>query len=214
MIRQLHQITIITNGNQLLIQKSTISSIPPPKKSKLIKLINKENNFQPILSSNFLNENTVRLFCNKKIEPKNRYVELSIEDQLKLFNNALFLCDKKKIEDIYTIGYKKFIQTPQGKSIFNYYNHSIVKMCYSIFPNYNWRPWLFIRNLDYSRKRKEKDYDYKDEIIWFAQKENLRNWDCWDYDNFLKFRKDCKIPKDVDFYEIVNHIKRVYSYQT
>ncbi|KAN0023413.1 hypothetical protein ACTFIU_011583 [Dictyostelium citrinum] len=178
MIRHLYQIPIITNSNQLLIQKSTISSILPPKKSKLIKYIDKENNFEPIiLSSNILNENPVRLFY------------------------------------IYTIGYKQFIQTPQGKSIFNCYNHSIVKMCYSIFPNYNWIPWLFIRNRDYSRKRKEKDYDYKDEIIWFAQKENLRNWDCWDDDYYIAFRKDCKIPKDVNFYDMVNHIRRVSSNQ-
>ncbi|KAM9945312.1 hypothetical protein ACTFIT_003568 [Dictyostelium discoideum] len=63
--------------------------------------------------------------------------------------------------------------TPHGRSV--------IKICYSLFPNHNWVPWLFKQNIDLSNKRKQADYDYHDEINWCAPIENITdsNLDQW-----------------------------------
>ncbi|KAM9966935.1 hypothetical protein ACTFIR_007170 [Dictyostelium discoideum] len=115
------------------------------------------------------------------------------------FNIALNSCGVSKLDDVYNISYDDFVKTTQARSLVNYYGRSIIKICYSLFPNHNWVPWLFRQNNDLSSKRKQPDYNYHDEINWYASINNITesNLDQWYNVSLDEFRKvfDSQIKK-------------------
>ncbi|KAN0023391.1 hypothetical protein ACTFIU_011561 [Dictyostelium citrinum] len=137
-------------------------------------------------------------YCGKPFSiSKVRYAPISMENQIKLFFIALKRCGGSTIGDIYKINYKDFIKSPQGQSIFYLYGGSIIRMCYTLFPNFEWAPWLFNKNTDLAKLRKQEGYDFQKEILWYAAKQNIKesNLDDWYNVRLVKLLRECKIPK-------------------
>ncbi|KAK5578627.1 hypothetical protein RB653_008299 [Dictyostelium firmibasis] len=143
---------------------------------------------------------------------KKRFCEVSMEQQIELFKKALKSCGGEQISDIYNYSYDKFTKSPEGTFIFGYYSGSIVGMCYSLFPDYKWVPWLFKRNSDRSWRKQKADYNYYDEIIWYAALNDITesNLDKWYDISIPKFKEACKTKIDCE--EMRNFIQKAYPH--
>ncbi|KAM9984226.1 hypothetical protein ACTFIZ_003934 [Dictyostelium cf. discoideum] len=153
-------------------------------------------------------------FLGKSFEiNKSRYVEIPIETQIQLFYKALKHSGGSSISDIYKISHKEFIKSPEGHYIFFFYGGSMVRMCYTLFPDFEWVPWLFKKNADLSKLRKQKDYDYNREIKWFAAKHNINdsNLDDWYKMKLTDLLSECKI-RNIFTVALVNFIQKVYPH--
>ncbi|KAM9996185.1 hypothetical protein ACTFIY_002364 [Dictyostelium cf. discoideum] len=144
---------------------------------------------------------------------KIRYSAISKENQIQLFFIALKNCGGSSISDIYKISYKEFINSPEGQSIFYFFGGSMIRMCYSLFPAFEWTPWLFKKNSDLSKLRKQEDYDYSREIKWFAAKHNIKdsNLDDWYKLKLSDLVKQCKI-RNIPSITLVGFIQKVYPH--
>ncbi|KAM9969513.1 hypothetical protein ACTFIR_001349 [Dictyostelium discoideum] len=159
-------------------------------------------------------KNKVMTFLGKSFElNKSRYTEISKENQIQLFFRALKHCGGSSISDIYKVSYREFTNSPEGQSIFYFFGGSMVRMCYALFPDFEWTPWLFRKNSDLSKMRKQKDYDYSKEIKWFAAKHNIKdsNLDDWYKVKLTDFLKDCKIRNHFSI-GIVDFIRKAYPH--
>ncbi|KAN0037625.1 hypothetical protein ACTFIV_002978 [Dictyostelium citrinum] len=137
-----------------------------------------------------------------------------IDNQIKKFNIALNSCGGLKLDDIYNISFEDLIRTPEGASLVNYYGHSIVKICKTLFPNHHWIPWLFKKNIELSLERKKEDYDYHDEIVWYASINNITdsNLDEW-YSMCLEdFKRSCKMTRNVSNNQLISFIQKVFPH--
>ncbi|KAN0003215.1 hypothetical protein ACTFIZ_009360 [Dictyostelium cf. discoideum] len=140
-------------------------------------------------------------------------VKILLENHKYYFNIALHSCGGTKLDDVYNIRYDDFVKTLQARRLVRYYG-SMIKICYSLFPNHNWVPWLFRQNNDLSSKRKQPNYDYHDEINWYASINNITssNLDQW-YDISLdEFRKVCKMFMAVSNNQLKSFIEKAYPY--
>ncbi|EAL63466.1 hypothetical protein DDB_G0287949 [Dictyostelium discoideum AX4] len=159
-------------------------------------------------------KNKVMTFLGKPFEfNRSRYIEISKENQIQLFFRALKHCGGSSISDIYKISYREFTNSPEGQSIFYFFGGSMVRMCYTLFPDFEWAPWLFKKNSDLSKMRREKDYDYSREIKWFAAKHNIKdsNLDDWYKMKLTDLLKECKI-RNLFSIGLVDFIRKAYPH--
>ncbi|KAM9965438.1 hypothetical protein ACTFIW_005254 [Dictyostelium discoideum] len=150
---------------------------------------------------------------NKFTKSQNPTFEL-IEKHVNQFNMVLNSCGKSKLDDVYELGLSDFNNTAEGRSLVNYYGRSVIKICYALFPNHNWVPWSFKQNIELSNKRKQPDYDYHDEINWWASRWNITdsNLDRWYEISLDEFRSECQMGSSVSSKELKSFIQKAYPH--
>lgn len=125
---------------------------------KMLKNIYPDHNWKPwlflMVPSNFW----------KTLENQKKYIEW-LSSQLNIL----------KLEDWYRVTYNMIIEN-SGRGLLHHYNNSIIKMLQSIYPHYDWKPWLFsvVQHKFWNDIKNQKKY-----IDWLAEELNIKTFEDW-----------------------------------
>ncbi|EGC36251.1 hypothetical protein DICPUDRAFT_78063 [Dictyostelium purpureum] len=123
-------------------------------------------------------------------ENANRYTEIPMEKQRKIVKDILFSFFRSdNLDYFYDLRYTDFLQDPDGKLLLGYYSGSMVRIAYGVFPENEWIPNLFRRNIIGI----EEDYNFKAELEWYARRNNIHTAEDWACVDVLDLEKKCKL---------------------